>query len=153
MAAGKELSIRESDIVLLSKASSPISDPTQVHCLARVHRINRKKNIVISYRVNGNNPLGAAIAPKAVLYGVKVDSITPLEREYGALHGLEYYDLCDEIIRGQPSPLLEYSERQIQPLINSYKLNAAQAKAVQSAVDNDAFTLIQGYSTFYDMKN
>ena len=147
------MSIRESDIVLLSKASSPISDPTQVHCLARVHRINRKKNIVISYRVNGNNPLGAAIAPKAVLYGVKVDSITPLEREYGALHGLEYYDLCDEIIRGQPSPLLEYSERQIQPLINSYKLNAAQAKAVQSAVDNDAFTLIQGYSTFYDMKN
>ena len=143
-AEGKELGLRESDIILVSKGPSPIADPSQSHCLARVHRINRKKNIVISYRVNGSNPLGTAISPKAVLYGVKVDSITPLEREYGALHGLEYYDLCDEIIKGNPSPLLNYTERHIQPLMNNYKLNAAQARAVQSAIDNDAFTLIQG---------
>ena len=43
-----------------------------------------------------------------------------------------------------PSPLLNYTEKQLQPLIDIYTVNKAQAKAVRSAVDNDAFTLIQG---------
>ena len=35
-------------------------------------------------------------------------------------------------------------QRQIDPLMDNYNLNKAQAKAVKSAIDNDAFTLIQG---------
>lgn len=57
---------------------------------------------------------------------------------------LPYYDLCDEIIKAKPSPLLDYTERELDPFIQTYEVNAAQAKAVKSALDNDAFTLIQG---------
>lgn len=145
MAEGKELGISEADIVLISKSRSPSAEALQPHCLARVWKINRKKaTMEITYRANVGNGLVAAMVPNATLYAVKVLSITPLEREYGALLGLKYFDLCEEIIRAKPSPLLEYSEKQLAPLVANYCVNIAQAKAIKSAVDNDAFTLIQG---------
>ena len=145
IADGKALGISEADIILLSKASSPASEPNQPHCLARVFRITRnQKAMEISYRVNVGNSLISSIMPNANLYGVKISSITPLEREYGALLGLRYYDLCDEIVKARASPLLKYTGKQIESIVSIYKLNFAQAKAVKSAIDNDAFTLIQG---------
>ena len=145
MADGKELGVSEADIILMSKGQSPAMDARQPHCLARVFNITRKKNVMdISYRVNVGNDLISAMVPNSTIYGVKVSSITPLEREYGALLGLKYYDLCDEIIKAKPSPLLKYSEKQVDPVVANYKVNTAQAKAVRSAIDNDAFTLIQG---------
>jgi len=142
---GKDLGVGEADIILISKSQSPVTDSQQPHCLARVSKITRKKNTFeISYRVNVRNDLIPAMVPHAGLFGVKITSITPLEREYGALVALKYYDLCDEIIKAKPSPLLEYSQKQIEPIIGNYQLNHAQAKALRSAMDNDAFTLIQG---------
>ncbi|OAG34149.1 hypothetical protein AYO21_11707 [Fonsecaea monophora] len=143
---GKDLGIGVSDVVLLSKASKPDQDPSEPHCLARVKEISRKKGEVqVVYRVNAaNNPLRPFLNDKAVVYGVQILSLTPLEREYGALMALQYYDLCDEIIRAQPSPILDYAEEVLQPIKTTYNVNFAQAKAVKSALDNDAFTLIQG---------
>ena len=146
MAEGKELGISEADVVLMSKDQSPSAEAQQPHCLARVSKISRKKSTMeITYRANVGNSLVASMIPNSTLYGVKVSSITPLEREYGALLGLKYFDLCDEVIRARPSPLLDYSEKQLGSLVANYSINLAQAKAVKSAVDNDAFTLIQGY--------
>lgn len=145
-AEGKELGISEADMVLMSKDPSPSAEARQPHCLARVFKISRKKSTMeITYRANVGNGLVASMVPNSTLYGVKVSSITPLEREYGALLGLKYFDLCDEVIRARPSPLLDYSDKQLGPLVANYSINIAQAKAVRSAVDNDAFTLIQGY--------
>lgn len=145
MAEGKELGIGEADIVLMSKGQSPSTEAQQPHCLARVWKTTRKKAIMeITYRANVGNGLAASMVPNATLNAVKISSITPLEREYGALLGLKYFDLCNEIIRAKPSPLLDYSEKQLAPLLANYNINIAQAKAVKSAVDNDAFTLIQG---------
>lgn len=142
---GRDLGLGEADIILMSKGRSPTQEPDQPHCLARVTKISRKKTgMEITYKVNPNNPLLSSLNPNATLKGVKVDSITPLEREYGALLGLQYYDLCDEIIKAKPSPILNYSEKQLTPIRDIYKLNIAQSKALKSAVDNDAFTLIQG---------
>ncbi|KAI8934922.1 hypothetical protein NX059_008591 [Plenodomus lindquistii] len=142
-AENKEVFISEGDIILLSQSKSPsANEPT---CLARVYKVKRKgQHIEVSYRVVPGNPLSAALSPNNTVIGTKLQSITPLEREYGALKGLQYYDLCDEIIHAKPSPLLNYKESQIQPLINTYNVNNAQAKAIKSAIDNDAFTLIQG---------
>lgn len=146
MAEGKELGISEADVVLMSKNQSPTAEAQQPHCLARVFKISRKKSTMeITYRANVGNGLVASMVPNSTLYGVKVSSITPLEREYGALLGLKFFDLCDEIIRARPSPLLDYSEKHLGPLVANYSINIAQAKAVRSAIDNDAFTLIQGY--------
>ncbi|OCT50490.1 tRNA-splicing endonuclease [Cladophialophora carrionii] len=145
-AEGKDLGIGVSDVVLLSKSSKPIQEPREPHCLARVKEITRKRGEVqVVYRVNAaNNPLRPYLNDKAVVYGVQIQSLTPLEREYGALMALQYYDLCDEIIRAKPSPILDYADEVLRPIKKTYNVNLAQAKAVKSALDNDAFTLIQG---------
>ena len=140
----KDIQVSEGDVVLLSQSKMPNAQDR--HCLARVFRMQRKQaHIEVSYRVMPSNPLQSSLVPNGTVYGSKIQSITPLEREYGALVGLQYYDLCDEIIRAKPSPLLTYKDAQLEPLIDNYNVNKAQAKAVKSAIDNDAFTLIQGY--------
>ncbi|KAK4986551.1 DEAD-box type RNA helicase [Elasticomyces elasticus] len=141
----KDNQVLEGDIVLFSKAANPTEAKEVAHCLARVHRVQRKKgSIEILYRLASGNPLLSFLSPGNILYGAKIQSIIPLEREFGALQGLQYFDLLDEIIRARPSNLLNYSEKQLQPVMATYSVNKAQAKAVKSAIDNDAFTLIQG---------
>lgn len=146
IAEGKELGVGVADVVLLSKAPRPHSDPDQPHCLARIKEKGHKQgHLEIVLRVNAaNNSLLSVLAPGAELWGVQVLSLTPLEREYGALKALAFYDLGEEIIKAKPSPILDYSEKSLQPLVQNYSVNSAQAKAVRSALDNDAFTLIQG---------
>lgn len=145
IAEGKDIGISESDVVLMSKATSPTVDASQPHCFARVFKVFRKKNSMeVTYRVNVANSLIASMVPNGTISGNKIQSLTPLEREYGALSGLKYFDLCDEIIKAKPSPLLNYTEKQLGHLVSNYSINNAQAKAVKSAIDNDAFTLIQG---------
>jgi senataxin len=144
----KELSISEGDVVLLSQSKMPNAEDR--HCLARVFRVQRKQaHLEVSYRVMPSSPLQSALIPNGTVYGSKIQSITPLEREYGALLGLQYYDLCDEICRAKPSPLLTYKDSQLDPLVSNYTVNKAQAKAIKSAIDNDAFTLIQGYVSLF----
>lgn len=146
LSEGRDLNFGASDVVLLSKSKRPDQDPNEPHCLARVKEITRKRGeMQVVYRVNaGQNSLRPFLNDKATVYGVQVLSLTPLEREYGALMALQYYDLCEEIIRAKPSPLLEYTDAELQPIKKTYNVNIAQAKAVKSALDNDAFTLIQG---------
>ncbi|KAF1348692.1 SEN1 N terminal-domain-containing protein [Delphinella strobiligena] len=144
-ADNREMHISESDIVLFSTDPKPTANADAPHCLARVYRVRRQKqHLEITYRVMPNSNMMPHLKPNNILHGMKIQSLTPLEREYGALLGLQYYDLCDEIIKARPSPLLNYTEKQLQPLIDNYTVNKAQAKAIRSAIDNDAFTLIQG---------
>lgn len=141
----KDFGLGEADIVLLSKSKSPTNDSAAPHCLARVAGINKKKGTVeIAYRVVPGNPFINSLAPGVPIWGAKITSLTPLEREYGALMALQYYDLCEEIVRAKPSPILKYSDAALNPIAQNYILNPAQAKAIKSALDNDAFTLIQG---------
>jgi senataxin len=141
----KEIGIGEADIILLSKSKNPLNDPGAPHCLARVSGINKKKGTVeVSYRVIPGTPIIPSLAPGVTIWGVRITSLTPLEREYGALMALQYYDLCEEIIKAKPSPILKYSEATLKPIVDNYNVNPAQAKAIKSAIDNDAFTLIQG---------
>ena len=141
----KELELREADILLLSTSRSPTSAPNQPHCLARVHKVNRKQaTIEVSIRVNRNSALLGQLLPNQVVNGLKITSITPPEREYGALLGLPYFDLCDEITRGKISPMLEFQPARVDRISRNYTLNPAQSKAVLSAIENDGFSLIQG---------
>lgn len=144
-ADNKDIQISEGDVVLISKEKTPATSPDAPHCLARVFRITRRRDhLEILYRVVPGNPLLSSLVPNSSVYGVKIQSMTPLEREYGALCSLEYYDLCDEIVTAKPSPLLNYNDKQLEEFISTYDVNKAQAKAIRSAIDNDAFTLIQG---------
>ncbi|KAI9844795.1 MAG: DEAD-box type RNA helicase [Thelocarpon superellum] len=145
MVEGKELGLAEADLVLISKGAKPLRDSDEPHCLARVSKVSRRKKMMeIAYKVTLGNPLVSSMAPNATLRGVRITSLTPLEREYGALRGLQFYDLCEEIIRARPSPILSYDSSPITRLRDTYQVNPAQARAIKSAIDNDGFTLIQG---------
>lgn len=142
----KDFSIGEGDLVLFSNSPKLTSDPSAPHVLARVCGVNRKNaKLEVTYRVNpGHSKFLSSFGPGTEAWGAKITSLTPVEREYGALMALQYYDLCEEIVLAKPSPLLTYSDTRLQPIMDNYTINRAQAKAIKSAVDNDAFTLIQG---------
>ncbi|KAJ5339301.1 hypothetical protein N7452_006029 [Penicillium brevicompactum] len=142
----KDFSMGEGDLVLFSSSSKPTSDQSAPHILARVCGVNRKGGkMEVTYRVNPtNNKFLSNFGPGTETWAAKITSLTPVEREYGALMALQYYDLCEEIVLARPSPILNYSDARLQPIMDNYTINRAQAKAIKSAVDNDAFTLIQG---------
>lgn len=146
MSEGRELGVSATDIVLLSKSKTPDRDPNEPHCLARVKEITRKKGAIqVVYKISAsNNSLRPFLSNKSSIYGVQINSLATLEREYGALKALPYYYLSDYIVKAEPSGMLEYSEQELLPLTSTYNVNLAQAKAVKSALDNDAFTLVQG---------
>lgn len=141
----RELSLMEGDIILLSKASKPADHSESPNCLARVYRIKRQKgHIEVVYQFAPSSSLSNQLTMQALVYGLKVQSITPLEREYGALKALQYYDLCNQIVRAKPSPSITHGERQIQAFQDSYNVNRAQSEAINAALHNEGFSLIQG---------
>lgn len=73
-----------------------------------------------------------------------VSRLTPLEREYGALLSLMYYDLLDEILNARPSHISPPSEEQLKHMETTYQVNEPQARAICAATNNEGFTLIQG---------
>ncbi|KAJ5638190.1 hypothetical protein N7490_008069 [Penicillium lividum] len=144
----KDFSLGEGDLILFSSSSNPTGDPNAGHLLARVCGVNRKSGRQeVTYRTNpgnGNNKYLTSFATGSTAFAAKITSLTPVEREFGALSALQYYDLCEEIILAKPSPILTYAETKLQSFMNNYLVNLAQAKAIKSAIDNDGFTLIQG---------
>ncbi|XWX02251.1 hypothetical protein V2A60_010286 [Cordyceps javanica] len=142
----RERGIGEGDILLVSEDESPLNNPTARHCLARVHRLTYKKERVeIIFRVaSRGNPLAATLMPNSMMHGIKITNMTTIEREYAALESLQYYDLMDEILKAEPSPILKYGDEKIANYQSNWQLNRGQALSVLGAQENDGFTLIQG---------
>lgn len=142
----KDRGVSEGDILLVSEVESPLTDSYSKHCLARVHRITYKKDLIeVTYRVaSRSNPLAQSLTPGVSVYGVKITNMTTIEREYAALESLQYYDLMDEILKAEPSPIIRYGDEKVSGCMSNYALNRGQAMAVLGAHDNDGFTLIQG---------
>ncbi|EPS28401.1 hypothetical protein PDE_03347 [Penicillium oxalicum 114-2] len=142
----KDLYLGEGDLVLFSNDARPHEKKDVPHILARVSAVKWKNGkIEVTYRMNpGQSKFLQTFTVGSTAFGVKITSLTAVEREFGALMALEYYDLCEEIVLAKPSPLLTYSDTTLRPLIEHYEINRAQAKAIKSAMDNDGFTLIQG---------
>lgn len=141
----KDLGLSEGDIVLLSKSEKPSEESAAPHCLARICKVKRQKSQVeVVYQLVQNNSLAPALTMQATVHGLKIQSITPLEREYGALQSLKYYDLCQQIIKAAPSRRIHFSEKQVAAWQDVWNVNRAQSEAIQAALENDGFSLIQG---------
>lgn len=147
ISANRDLKMSERDIVLLSRSSDPLNGTQEPHCLARVDRTTRKKDVVeITYRVSREivPALLQCLVPSGKIYALKIADMTTTQREFAALSSLEYYDLCSEILEAKPSPIQRYGQDRVSSISSKYSLNRGQAQAVLSANDNDGFTLIQG---------
>ncbi len=147
MSKNRDLLVSERDVVLLSQSPDPMNSQSQPHCLARVARTTRKKDVLeVTYLISRDTKatLLQCFVPNGKVYAVKIADMTTTQREYAALSSLDYYDLCNEVLEAKPSPLQKYSDEKISIVSSKYNLNKGQAQAILSANDNDGFTLIQG---------
>lgn len=146
VAQNKDRGLSEGDIVIISKAQDPRTNSEQPHCLARIFKTTYKKdNLEVVYRVSAKSrQILPVLLPGAEFYAVKITNMITIEREYAALESLQYYDLMDEVLKAQPSPILKFGEQAIQDVMKNYNLNTGQAKAILNAKENDGFTLVQG---------
>ncbi|KAF8428287.1 SEN1 N terminal-domain-containing protein [Tirmania nivea] len=142
----QKVSVMESDVLLVSTAANnPLSSPSEPSCLARVVGITKKRSVVeISLRCLPSPSMLPALKVKAKYRVAKILSLTPLEREYGALLSLAYYDLLDEILHARPSPLVKPPDDEVERTRSNYQVNEPQARAICAATNNEGFTLIQG---------
>jgi len=142
----KDRKVSEGDIIVLSKAEDPLRHSDSPHCLARVWKTTFKKDsLEVVYRLSGkNNQIHPVLLPGAEFYAVRITNMITIEREYAALESLQYYDLMDEILKAEPSPILRFGEQAVSDVMKNYHVNPGQAKAILSAKENDGFTLVQG---------
>jgi senataxin len=132
ISANRDLKMSERDVVLLSKSPDPLANQQEMHCLARVNRTTRKKDVVeLTFRISRDVPqkfLDSCFVPKAKVFAVKIADMTTTQREFAALSSLEYYDLCNEVLEARPSPLQKYSDEKTAQMSAKYKLNRGQLK-------------------------
>ncbi|KAI0522255.1 SEN1 N terminal-domain-containing protein [Xylaria bambusicola] len=142
----KDRFLSEGDIVLFSLAANPLEAKDELHCLARIWRIQFKNgSLEVQYRLSSRaGPIISNLMPQAEFYAIKITNMTTIEREYASLESLQYYDLAPEILEAKPSPMLSFSEEAVDKAMKNYHLNQGQAKAILHAKENDAFTLVQG---------
>jgi senataxin len=143
----EQLKMAERDIVLLSRSPDPLNNSQEPHCLARVERTTRKKDVIeVTYKVSRDITPAflQSLVPNGKIWALKIADMTTTQREYAALSSLEFYDLCDEVLEAKPSPIRKYADDKVSAMSAKYKLNRGQAQAILSANDNDGFTLIQG---------
>ncbi|KAI1815392.1 SEN1 N terminal-domain-containing protein [Poronia punctata] len=142
----KDRYLSEGDIVLFSHAANPLEAKDELHCLARIWRIQFKNgSLEVQYRLSSRaGPMLSTLMPQAEFYAVKITNMITIEREYASLESLQYYDLAPEILEAKPSPKLNFGEEAVKNVMKNYHLNPGQAKAILNAKENDAFTLVQG---------
>ncbi|GAP87173.1 putative helicase sen1 [Rosellinia necatrix] len=146
IANNKDRFLSEGDIVLFSHAPNPLEVKDELHCLARIWRIQFKNgSLEVQYRLSSlAGPMLSTLMPQSEFYAIKITNMTTIEREYASLESLQYYDLAPEILEAKPSPMLSFSEEAVENVMKNYHLNQGQAKAILHAKENDAFTLVQG---------
>ena len=124
-------------------------------CFAKVQGMKKKKDSVeLSLRCLPAGDMAGTLVPKATMHGVKLFrfvvqsvanlSLTPILREYGALKGLPYYDLVEEILAARPSMPVRATHQELKFTMDAYSVNEPQAAAIVGACQNEGFNLIQG---------
>lgn len=123
-----------------------IKNPT-FNCFAKVKEIKNTAgaytDVTLRVSVDGNK-LATRIMAGMEIVGLKVNTMTTLEREFSSLKGLQYYDLSNEIINGRPAEVNYPDEKKIEKLKSVYDVNDSQARAISGTVQGEGFSLIQG---------
>lgn len=129
-----------------SDVSSYLKQPGTQTCLAKVRNIKHANSDYcdITLRVFPQGSMMGLLTPKTVIVGMKVMQMITVEREFTSLKGLPYYDLCDEILSGEPSKPVPVSDEEAKLMVKQNNVNISQAKAIIASAKTEGFSLIQG---------
>ncbi|KAF9435487.1 DEAD-box type RNA helicase [Entomortierella beljakovae] len=76
---------------------------------------------------------------------LKMLNLTTTHREYAALAGIRYFELCSDILNPPDDVIRKPSLSNVQKIMDTFKVNTPQAHAIVGAIDRPkGFTLIQG---------
>lgn len=148
-----KIRISDSDLILLtyqgkSDCSSIQPSNKEPHCFAKVKEINTNSPGFVDLTLRTYEPttMSPYLSQGYFLHGLKVMSLTTIEREYSSLMALEYYDLKAMILKGLMSPLPNFSSRgrELEMAMKLYSCNESQAKAIVGTTNSRGFSLIQG---------
>lgn len=149
------LKLSDTDLIVLSQVDDSqievnripdyIKSPTTLTCLGKINEMKYSFDSVdVTIRVSTQGDMLRLLTPNSVVYAMKVMTMTTLEREYSSLFGLQYYDLCDDILKARPALPQEIDSSTINSVKRSYDLNTSQARAIISSHGAKGFSLIQG---------
>lgn len=115
-------------------------------CLAKVREIKSANADYsdVTIRVWPQGSMMGLLTPKSIIVGMRVMQMTTVEREYSSLKGLQYYDLCDSIVKAEPAVPVEISDERASEICKSFNVNISQAKAILGSHMSEGFSLIQG---------
>ncbi|RLV87006.1 Helicase SEN1 [Meyerozyma sp. JA9] len=149
--------ITDSDLLVLSyidnalqrsekELAAHIKSSKSTTCLAKVREIKSANADYadVTLRVFPQGTMMGVLTPKSVVIGMKVMQMITIEREYSSLRGLEYYNLCPEILRASPAGPIEVPKQKLEDVMTNYKVNESQANAIISTHNRNGFSLIQG---------
>lgn len=120
--------------------------PNTQTCLGKVREIKfaNPDYCDITIRVFPQGLMMGLMTPKSVVVGMKVIQMVTLEREYSSLKGLQYYDLCENILTATPAPPISISKTVSEEMCKKLGVNASQANAIVGSSQGEGFSLIQG---------
>ncbi|KAF7314267.1 hypothetical protein MKEN_00899300 [Mycena kentingensis (nom. inval.)] len=132
----KDWRLTENDIVVLQRAGKSI--------LAKVeaYKTPPGRDIELAVRCLTNLDRGLVLGSE---WNVStVFSLSTVTREYSALLGLPYYDICPAILRPSLPPIQAPKKDVVQKIVSKHRVNEPQATAIASCLETSGFSLIQG---------
>lgn len=153
----QQLKIGESDLLVLGYvADKGLTDPQEIArylkasdnqtCLGKVREVKfaNPDYCDVTVRVFPQGLMMGILTPKSIVVGMKVMQMVTIEREYLSLKGLQYYDLCDDILTALPAQPIKISKTLAESMCKKLGVNESQAAAIIGSSQSEGFSLIQG---------
>ncbi|KAI0354940.1 hypothetical protein OH77DRAFT_1542922 [Trametes cingulata] len=134
----KDWNLSDTDVVLFTNPSSK----RRVLGKAQSYRASYMGiQATIRFLVQGGDP-GLQVGS---IWGLsKVLSLSTLIREYAALMALPHYDLLESVLHTELPRPSKVDPREVERVMNAYKVNEPQANAILKSLSTEGFALIQG---------
>ncbi|KAJ6619424.1 SEN1 N terminal-domain-containing protein [Mycena sp. CBHHK59/15] len=132
----KDWRLTESDVVLLQEG--------QLSILGKVQSYKTPMGRAIEARVRCVHKLDPGLTLGTEWQLIQVFSLSTINREYSALQGLPYYDLCPSILKPSLPPIPKLTQEAVKKVMDLYRVNEPQAIAISSCLQTNGFSLIQG---------
>lgn len=144
-----DVKLTDTDLVVLSFTARDSVDflaNNGITTLAKVREIKSVNAEVadINLRISSNGPMLNKLTHGSVIRAMKIMPMITVEREYSSLKGLQYYDLCDNIISGTSATPMTIPQAKLQRTMATFNVNASQATAILGTQTAKGFSLIQG---------